>query len=179
MTVSCPSCGEKFQAPDEYAGRASTCVNCGKELTIPAATRIKPLATCRDCGRQVSKNAQACPYCGAPQPAVSSAIRMVAIVVASLVAIVFAGSTMMLFRGCNKEINKPAEVTMAEFNQIQDGMTYRQVTQIIGHPGKELSSTNITGVSTKMYSWGGGAFGSMTAIFQNGRLVTKSQSMLR
>jgi hypothetical protein len=46
---------------------------------------------------------------------------------------------------------------MAEFNAIQNGMTYEQVVQIVGGPGQKLSESGSPGDEyyTVMYSWDG------------------------
>jgi len=66
-------------------------------------------------------------------------------------------------------------VTMAEYQQISDGMTYDEVTAIIGAPGKELSSSNVAGYSTVMYMWSNEGGSNMNAMFQNGKLINKAQ----
>jgi hypothetical protein len=66
-------------------------------------------------------------------------------------------------------------VTMQKYSRIQERMTYEQVQSIIGHPGEELSRTNIAGYRTVMYSWTNSNGSNMNAMFQNGRLVSKAQ----
>jgi hypothetical protein len=72
-------------------------------------------------------------------------------------------------------------LTMATFNQLKTGMTYEQVVKILGTDGKELSSSEIGGIKTVMYQWeGSGSLGAnMNAMFQNGKLMSKSQFGLK
>ena len=72
-------------------------------------------------------------------------------------------------------------VTMSEFNRIREGMSYREVVDIIGHEGEVMSEGGAEyGHHTVMYSWEnpGALQGNMTAMFQNDRLVNKAQFML-
>jgi hypothetical protein len=46
----------------------------------------------------------------------------------------------------------PPVVTKAEFDQVREGMTYEQVTSIIGASGDLLSSSDLVGIKTVMYS---------------------------
>jgi hypothetical protein len=67
-------------------------------------------------------------------------------------------------------------VTMAQFKQLEIGMTQEQVFEEIG-PGEELSRNDIGGYTNVMYQWEGeGSLGAnMNAMFQNGKLIQKSQ----
>jgi hypothetical protein len=70
-------------------------------------------------------------------------------------------------------------VTLANYMQIENGMTYEQVKGIIGIAGEEISSSNLAGYSTVMYSWKNRNGSNMNAMFQNDLLVTKAQFGLR
>lgn len=69
------------------------------------------------------------------------------------------------------------KATMAEFNQLREGMTYEQAVEIIGGEGEVLSSSDMAGYQTVMFKWdGSGSFGAnMNAMFQNGRMISKAQ----
>jgi len=66
-------------------------------------------------------------------------------------------------------------VTAAEFDMIREGMTYQQVVGIIGAPGEQMSSSDIAGYRTVMYSWTNSSGSNMNAMFQNGKLIQKAQ----
>ncbi len=73
-------------------------------------------------------------------------------------------------------------VSQAQYQQIQHGMSYSQVANIIGWAGEELANvrTDILpgvtpSVDTRMYSWNNGDGSSMNAMFQNDRLISKGQ----
>lgn len=72
-------------------------------------------------------------------------------------------------------------VNLANFNRIQNGMTYEEVVAILGEEGTVLSETDIAGIKTVMYQWfGTGSLGAnMNAMFQNGAMIQKSQFGLK
>jgi hypothetical protein len=73
----------------------------------------------------------------------------------------------------------PPIVTMAEYEQIREGMTYVEVTSVVGTAGQELSRSDIAGYSSVMYSWTNLNGSNMNAMFQNDKLVNKAQFGLR
>lgn len=74
-------------------------------------------------------------------------------------------------------------ITLAQFNQIQNGMSYQQVVQIIGRQGTVMSENNIDAgqfsVHTVMYTWEAGFMANMNAMFQNDKLMSKAQLGLK
>lgn len=66
-------------------------------------------------------------------------------------------------------------ITLAQFNRIQNGMTYQQVVQIIGRQGTVISENSIAGIHNIMYQWEAGFMANMSAMFQDGKLIQKSQ----
>jgi len=79
----------------------------------------------------------------------------------------------------NSRRNAPQIVTLSEYHQISDGMSYEQVKRIIGDPGKEMSRSDIAGYTTIMYSWSNSGGSNMNAMFQNDKMVNKAQFGLR
>jgi len=71
-------------------------------------------------------------------------------------------------------------ITLSEFNQIKEKMSYEKVVDIIGAEGEVISETSIGGITTIMYKWeNGGINGNMMAMFQNDKLINKSQFGLK
>lgn len=70
-------------------------------------------------------------------------------------------------------------VTLGEYEQIREGMTYQEVSGVIGAAGQELSRSDVAGYATVMYSWSNENGSNMNAMFQNGKLVNKAQYGLR
>jgi hypothetical protein len=71
--------------------------------------------------------------------------------------------------------------TASAFNALQDGMSAQQVEATIGCAGVVMSEGNMAGITTSMVGWdGSGSMGAnMNVMFQNGRLIMKSQFGLR
>lgn len=70
-------------------------------------------------------------------------------------------------------------VTRAEYNKIESGMSYSEVTSIIGESGEELSSNDIGGYETIMYQWVNPDGSNMNALFQKDKMVQKAQFELK
>lgn len=70
-------------------------------------------------------------------------------------------------------------LTMDGYNRVKTGMTFDQVTEIIGKPSQEMSRNELAGTETVMYSWEGNLGANMNAMFQNNKLVQKAQFGLR
>jgi hypothetical protein len=71
-------------------------------------------------------------------------------------------------------------VTLAQYHQLTDGMSYGQAVNVLGSSGTEISRSSVAGFSTVMYQWEGTHNGgNMNAMFQNDRLVSKAQAGLR
>lgn len=76
----------------------------------------------------------------------------------------------------NGSVKQRAGVTMAQFNQLKEGMTYEDVVTILGSPGEQMSSSEIAGTKTVMYEWNGATLGAnMNAMFQNNKMASKAQ----
>ena len=94
-------------------------------------------------------------------------------------------SSMMVTSPPLSSKNEP-EISMSEFNQIKNGMTYEQVTDIIGDPGELIAETGTSGdqFHTVTYEFKGvgesiwnSAFAQL--IFQDGQLNTKAQKGIK
>src|SRR6185295_17545664 len=107
----------------------------------------------------------------------------VGIAIACVVGI-FIGVT--LLRGGTPSAVRPIQsdgvATYAKFEMISTGMTYEEVVEIIGGPGRELSRVEMRGLpKSVMYAWdGSGTLGAgMNATFQSGKLISKAQLGLK
>lgn len=72
-------------------------------------------------------------------------------------------------------------ITMAEFNQIQTGMTYDEVVAIVGSPGEVVSTSTVGGYTVTMVSWYGDSYSGANAnvTFSNGEVTAKAQVGLK
>ncbi|MEW6496991.1 MAG: DUF3862 domain-containing protein [Cyanobacteriota bacterium] len=69
------------------------------------------------------------------------------------------------------------KLSLAAYDQIQSGMSYQEVMNILGQKGKEISRVEIPGTSTTvMYQWEAqGGLKNMNAMFQDDALISKAQ----
>ena len=88
----------------------------------------------------------------------------------------------VLLSGCGALVGSPSGISLGEFNQIENGMSYEEVVSIVGGEG-ELTVENELGQGTqfhtvtKSYSFNGenGLGANAILMFQNGEMVSKSQ----
>lgn len=80
-----------------------------------------------------------------------------------------------------KEAPKKDGISKAEFEQIQNGMTYDEVKGIVGSEGELQSESEVAGYKTVMYMFKGesGIGSNATMMFQNNELTSKSQFGLK
>ena len=64
-----------------------------------------------------------------------------------------------------------ATITPEQFEQIENGMTYDEVTDLVGSEGEKQSESN----GKVTYNWRGEDGGTVSVIFDNGQVTTKSQ----
>jgi len=75
--------------------------------------------------------------------------------------------------------NKP-EITMEEFTAIKNGMTYKQVTEIVWSEWEVLSESEMAGYKTIMYQFKGNTFGGNANVtIQNDKVAVKAQFWLK
>jgi hypothetical protein len=67
------------------------------------------------------------------------------------------------------------KLTQTNYARLVTGMSYAEAAEILGGPGEEVSSNEIAGTRTVLYSWKGERGANMNAMFQNDKLVSKAQ----
>lgn len=77
----------------------------------------------------------------------------------------------------NEEKKEDTKVTYDNFLKINMGSTYDDVVAIFGE-GKELSSSEISGIKTVMYSWNGTGISNANVTIQNDVVTGKAQAGL-
>jgi hypothetical protein len=68
--------------------------------------------------------------------------------------------------------------TSSMYTQIQKGMTYRQVADLLGAAGEQLSSSYFDGVANQVYVWANPDDSHICVVFQDGAVLIKTQSGL-
>lgn len=146
------------------------------------------LKPCKVCLKEVAKSARTCPHCGArlrmgffKRLLLGGSIFIVLIVVISVIA----------SSGGNSIVNSispvtGATMTKAEFDQLKTGMTYDEVTKIIGGEGEVISESGKKGgtladIHTVEYQYkGSGSLGAnANLMFQDEKLINKAQFGLK
>ncbi|MDP8263688.1 MAG: DUF3862 domain-containing protein [Candidatus Ancaeobacter aquaticus] len=149
---------------------------------------------CKECGKEVSSKAEACPNCGAVLKKKTGCLTYI---VAGLLLLFLIGVIFSIMEESTTSSSKPKAglklpslgkqiVTYDEYKQIKNGMSYRQVVKIIGAEGEEISSNKMDGVPgvmkslvTVMYQWVNNNGSNMNAMFQNDKLIQKAQLGLK
>jgi hypothetical protein len=74
-----------------------------------------------------------------------------------------------------------ATISMAEFSEIQTGMTVAQVEQIVGGAGEKSGEVEVSGVKSTSYQWTGeGSVGANAQLFFEGdKLTSKAQAGIK
>lgn len=67
-------------------------------------------------------------------------------------------------------------ITLDKFNQIQNGMSYEEVKEIVGSAGTVISDTQVEGYNMIIYSWyGKDGISNANFNFENDKLINKTQ----
>ena len=70
-------------------------------------------------------------------------------------------------------------VTLQQYNQVQDGMTYDEVVSIFGGKENSSSESEIAGIKSEVKTWNGnGTFSVVSIGFIDGKVSSKSQTGL-
>ncbi len=72
----------------------------------------------------------------------------------------------------------PEKINRDRFNQIQKGMTLKQVEEIIGSPGKLIADSSTSEETGQVYSWKNPQGSNAIIEFKNGKVVAKAQAGL-
>ena len=80
----------------------------------------------------------------------------------------------------NKQSSLGAGVTLSNYTRLKKGMSYAEVVKILGKEGTNTGAKHsLPGTRAVQYLWNGEDGGSMTALFENSRLISKAQSGLK
>ncbi len=128
---------------------------------------------CPFCQSEIDKKAKVCPVCKRPQ----KAHGCLPVIVTLLFIFAVAVFTLSKFI-------QPADdkyITLEEFNQIQSGMTYEEVQDIVGSPGTITADSSIAGIRTVIVMWYANPDTGTNAnvTFQNDAVVSKAQVGLK
>lgn len=140
------------------------------------------LVKCKACSKEIGKGVKKCPDCGTDQRGFLGRHKILTGIIALILIGVIGAALSGGDSAATSQTNKPT-INMAEFEQIKSGMTYEEVTVIIGGPGEVLSEGGTKGDAayTIMYQYKGegdlGANANM--MFQGNKLTNKAQMGLK
>lgn len=77
----------------------------------------------------------------------------------------------------NKEKKEDTKVTYDNFLKVNMGAKYDEVVAILGE-GKEVSSSEISGIKNVIYTWNGSGISNVTITIQNDEVSAKAQAGL-
>lgn len=79
----------------------------------------------------------------------------------------------------SKSDSKTTTLSIDKYNKIKDGMSYKEVVDIVGSDGVETFNSTIGKYKTVSYKWEGPNFQFIYATFQNDKLLSKTQANLK
>ena len=128
---------------------------------------------CKYCQSEIDSKAKVCPNCRKKQQ--NPVVRVICIFLG--IMIIFAGiSAMSNVEDTTSDEDKGCYVTMEKFNQINTGMTYDEVKNIIGCDGTLSTETSVGNQTLKIYGWyAKNGVSNATFSFTNDKLDAKSQ----
>ena len=137
---------------------------------------------CKFCQADIPKKAKVCPNCKRTLKSHGCLISILIFI------IIFCGGIAMainLNNGIQKSVsgvsNSSEYITKDEYNQIETGMTYKEVKQIIGSEGSLTSTVTANDITVEIYTWyGNGTAGSNANVtFTNDSVTGKAQVGLK
>lgn len=127
------------------------------------------LKKCKYCQSEIDKKAKVCPACKRTLKSHGCLWSILFILLAAAAGIAVIS-----------HLAQPTDgkyITLAEFNKIETGMTYEEVTEIVGSEGAVTSKSSIAGYETMIVTWYAnpniGTNANVT--FQNGKVIAKAQ----
>ena len=70
-------------------------------------------------------------------------------------------------------------LTLEKYNQIKDGMSLKEVNDLLGKDGQETSSSKVGSTKIATYKWQGDGYEYIFCNFTNDKLTFKSQANLK
>ena len=126
---------------------------------------------------EIDSRAKICPQCHKRQShlleSVLGGILLIMIISITILLVIMEDST-------KNNVEDKCYITLEEFNQIQNGMTYTQVKEIVGCDGVVNSDTELMGSRMTIYSWyGKDDISNANVTIQNDKLISKAQIGLK
>lgn len=137
---------------------------------------------CKFCQSEIDKKAKVCPVCKRTLKGHGCLVSILVFIIICCGSIVFALQMDSFTQKSISGVDNESEyITLEEYNQIETGMTYEQVVEIIGSSGTLSTESNVADINTKIYTWyGNGSAGSNANVtFVNNSVQIKGQVGLK
>ena len=138
---------------------------------------------CKYCQSEIDKKATVCPVCKRTLKGHHGCLVSILAVIVVFIGIGVLASRMnsSIQREVSGVTDDEQYITMSEYNEIQNGMTYDEVVEIVGGPGQPSVSSGSPGYQIELYTWyGNGTAGSNANVtFTNGQVTGKAQVGLK
>lgn len=134
---------------------------------------------CKYCQSDIPKKATVCPVC--KRTLKKSHGCLISILVFVVIICGGVATTLNMNSSVQKSVSGVSDdseyITKEEFGKIKSGMTYKQVSKIIGSEGELESSVDSGDITIEIYTWyGNGVAGSNANVtFTNGEVTAKAQ----
>lgn len=134
------------------------------------------LKVCKECGAEVSKSAKICPKCGKKLKHTGLRVFIGIIVLFIGIGVIMSSGQNSTTQTENNITINQEKITLEKFNNIETGMTYQQVVDIIGEEGKLSTESAYGDQSMQIYYWySSNGISNATVSFMNGKVTAKSQ----
>lgn len=139
------------------------------------------LKKCKDCGAEISKSAKVCPQCGKSQrmPVWLRAILIIFLLMIMVAAAASNNSDNTSTVNSNNVFESKSQsgvATLEIFNQVEIGMSYEEVVQLVGAEGTLSTESGYANQTMKVYYWySSNGISNMTISFMNGKVSAKNQ----
>lgn len=131
---------------------------------------------CKYCKTEIDSKAKICPQCHKRQTNV--VLRGIQIFFGFI--LFFAGLGVIYSSIDNVDDNEKCYITLEEFNNIENGMSYEQVKNIVGCDGTIVSDTQVSGFKMTIYSWyGKDGISNANINIKDNKLINKTQIGLK
>lgn len=129
---------------------------------------------CKHCQSEIDDKAKICPVCKKSQK--NGTLKFIRIFVGVIIAFIGIGMIFGAGNSDEKEEENACYATLEKFNQIQNGMTYKEVTDIIGCEGTLSTESSYGNSSMAIYYWyAKNGISNMNVNIMNGKVTAKAQ----
>lgn len=143
---------------------------------------MEKMKKCKYCQMEIPKKAKVCPNC---KRTLKSHGCLLSVLIFFLIVCGSVAVTLNMNDNIQKSVsgvsNESEYITMDEYNQIETGMSYNEVKEIIGSEGELTSTSSVSGYTVAIYTWyGNGVAGSNANVtFTNDEVTGKAQVGLK